>query len=60
MYYLIQWIQLTCWEGAEDTRVINAYQIESVSHHHITAWRGSIITVLAAKFKNAYRGRSEG
>lgn len=39
--------------------VINAYQIGSVSRHHITAWRGSIITVLAAKFKNAYRGRSE-
>lgn len=23
-------------------------------------WRGSIITVLAAKFKNVHRGRSEG
>lgn len=40
--------------------VINAYQIGSVSHHHITAWRGSIITVFAAKFKNAHRGRTEG
>lgn len=38
-------------------RVMNANQIGNVSHHHITAWRYSIITVLAAKFKNAYRGR---
>lgn len=40
--------------------VINAYQIGSVSHHHITAWRGSIITVLAAKFKDAYRVEAQG
>lgn len=31
--------------------VMNAYQLGAVSDHHITAWRGSIITVLAAKFK---------
>lgn len=37
--------------------MMNANQIGNVSHHHITAWRYSIITALAAKFKNAYRGR---
>lgn len=39
--------------------MINANQIGNAFHHHITAWICSIITVLAAKLKNAYRG-SEG
>lgn len=50
-----------CSEGAEDSEDVNANQIGNVSHHHITAWRYSIIAVPAANFENVYKreGRRE-